>query len=143
MLIPLFIVFLVLLWMTWVDRERLSDGWSSYAWQPVKATVMDIRDEEIQVGHHDADGSHSRSFRGRSYTYEYEAGGRTYQSMRYSFEDEGRHEMSVFEVGDLITVYHDPSDPRRAVIRRGLGLKSLFVPVLTLLADIWLFSRWL
>ena len=36
------VFFVVLLF---IDRSRLLDGWSSRRWKPVKATIMDIRDD--------------------------------------------------------------------------------------------------
>lgn len=74
-------------------------------------------------------GSGVSRLEGRAYLYRYEVSGTFYESMRYSFEHEPREDMPSMEVDQRITIYHDPSDPRRAVIRRGLTWRSYWLPV--------------
>lgn len=129
-------VFFVML--LFIDRRRLLDGWSSQRWKPVKATIMDIRDDtSFMRTESQYRGSGVARLESRVYRYRYEVDGVMYESMRYSFEHEPREEMWLFESGQEITVFHDPADPRRAVIRRGLTWRSGWLPLLTVAALAW------
>lgn len=131
----------LLLVMLIIDRRRLCDGWSSRRWIPSEATILQILDTTSYMDTASQyRGSGVSRLEGRAYRYRYEVSGTLYESMRYSFEHEPREDMPVMEVDQQITIYHDPSDPRRAVIRRGLTWRSYWLPVavgVSLAVNIW------
>ncbi len=132
------VLFLVFGVMTFFDRERLLDAWSSRKWLPTCAIVTEVRDkthllDSVSQYH----GSSVSSVESRQYYYRYEVDGVTHESTRFSFDAESRNNMPYWEVGDEITIYYDPANPRRATIRRGLTMMSLWIPLAALGALIY------
>ncbi len=118
-------------WMTYMDRERLRDAWSSRRWTATKAIVTAIRDHVTQMETvSQYSGSNLANLETRNYVFLYSVDGVVYESSRYSFESESRSDLPLFEKGQEITIYYDPENPRRATIKQGFTVISLWVPLM-------------
>lgn len=128
----------LLLALLFIDRRRLLDGWASRRWVPCNATILDVQDAVSFIRTESQyRGSGQARVASRAYRYRYEVSGMIYESWRYSFEHEPQEDMPSFEIGETISAYHDPADPRRAVIRRGLTWRSWWLPWLTIGLLLW------
>jgi hypothetical protein len=120
----------LLMVMLIIDRRRLCDGWASRRWLPCQAIILQIQDTTSYMDTvSQSRGGGVNRLEGRAYRYRYEVNGTPYESMRYSFEHEPREDLRALEVDQQITVYYDPTQPRRAVIRRGLTWRSYWLPI--------------
>src|SRR5438067_94520 len=100
-------------WLLWSQRTKLIYGWRSRHWQPVRATVFRSRSHPKLFPHTWAalvSGPYC------SYTFSYHVSGQTFTSTRYSYAVPDIAPSNLCE-GEHVTIYLDPQEPTRAVVR--------------------------
>ena len=124
------------------ERESLLMAWASRHWRPVTGTITAIADGSFSI---DSASQYTTASRTKypedMLTVTYKIDGHMFITTNYSFGGHCDQPFALHRVGDHLTVYYDPKDHRRAVIRKGVPVSLLLCPLLCLLGAVWTIMR--
>jgi len=122
------------------ERELIWLGFRSYSWPATEGEVVDSSDQSFVTAGltgSAATGVGDVRWRETAYGYTYSAGGRSYHSATYCFGGWSERITASYRLGEKVTVYYDPADPQRSVLRRGVTFGALFGLVLLIIAGVY------
>jgi len=135
------------LWVTYGSRDLLLNGLRSYWWPKTKGKIIKAEDQSFfgpGLAGSAATEVVSVRYPETGYYYEYQVGLTRYTGDTYCFGVHIDKEPACYLIGDHVTVYHDPIDPKRAVLRRGVQLGTLFGPMVVAVGvgySVWILFR--
>lgn len=125
-------------WLMYMDRQTYRDAWRCRRWKSTRAIVTKIREEPFDV---DVVSKRKRSRverrKDRRYHFQYSVERTTYHSERYSFNGGLWPRPPVFKLRSKITLYYDPTNPGRSVVKRDIPPRLLLMPLVALGGVIW------
>lgn len=132
------VIFAVFAYLTYADRSTILIAWRSRNWSPATAEVVDMENNSFEIpsiGKYSS--ARSTRYVESQYTFKFDVKEVTYTSTCYSF---GGHidQYGSFSVGDSVTIYYDPADPHRAVVKRSLSSSILSAPLFCVLTLAWI-----
>ena len=118
--------------LLWMQRDFITLGWQSRHWIKARAKVVNSKFNQGIPGC----GGLSVFLKQPHwiYIYEFHVSGHTYTNSRYSCAGGLDPSPLNLVVGEHITIYHDPTNPERAVVKPGLRIATIGPGVLLLLA---------
>jgi hypothetical protein len=127
--------------LTFRDWPTIRIAWQSRRWLPAPATVMDMKDHSFVI---DSVNKYSAATTTKyvesEFMFRYTVNEVSHTSNCYSFGGHVDQLDAPFAVGNVTTIYYDPHDPSRAVVKRGLSISILSAPLLTILGVAWLLA---
>src|SRR4051812_34610984 len=132
-IIPYSFLLLGLYWM-YSERDLFRDGLRSYRWRRTKGQIIDSEDCSFLVPGVvgiAGTGIGLVEYSEPTYLYLYQVGQTDYLGDTCCFGVHIDKVKARYMIGDDVSVYYDPNEPRRSVLRRGLqpGTMLSTVPV--------------
>lgn len=135
-LIPALIL-VIGLWWSYGNRKLIRDGILSYKWRTTKGRIIDKEDRSFLIpgfgGGSAGIATSECEYRETGYFYEYVVGMTRYVGDTYCFGVQIDKELARYIVGDYVTVWFDPTNPCRSVLKRGIA-QGAAIPILLVLA---------
>src|SRR5438552_2714912 len=115
-------------WWMYSERTLIRDGLRSYRWQRTKGRIIDREDRSFLVPGivgSAGTGIGLVEYRETGYYFEYQVGMTRYVNNLYCFGVHLDKSVACYIVGDRVSVYFDPQNPRHSVLRRGMRLGTM------------------
>ena len=142
LIFPTVLLLLGLFWM-YKERDMLRHGLRSYRWQRTEGRIIDTEDRTFLTPGVGRSGTSVglAEYRETGYFYEYQVGRTRYVNDSDCFGSHVDKQTGRYLVGERVSVFYDPRDPSKSVLRRGLsvGIMAWTIPVVVgLVALIWI-----
>lgn len=128
-------------YLSYQDRHQMSLAWASRKWLPAVGKVISIRDNSFEI---DSASQLSVASSTRYYedliTVKYEVNATVFTTGNYSFGGHIDQPWAIHQIGQAVTVFYDPSQPERSVVKRGIPVSLLVCPALFLLGLYWIMA---
>lgn len=125
-------------YLTLGERQLLRLAWASRRWIPTDGTIAEIADNSFFI---DSVNKYTTATRTKysedRLTVCYEIEGQRFTTTNYSFGGHCDQPFGLHHVGDHLGVYYDPTDPTRAVIKKGVPVSLLFCPFFCVFGLVW------
>jgi hypothetical protein len=126
-------------YLSFQDRHRMALAWASRKWRPTVGKVISLQDNSFDI---DSANQVSVASSTRYYedliTVKYEVNATVFTTGNYSFGDHIDQPWAIHQIGQTVTVFYDPSQPERSVVKRGIPVSLLVCPALFLLGLYWI-----
>ena len=130
-------------WLAWTDRRAFFTALRSYRWPSANGTIKELNDVSFFIDGH----SHlqpevsSVKYTETQNVYEFQVDGVLYRGNRFGFGGHLDQVGTDFHTGDKVTVFYSPLNPANCVLKRGVGLGTIFGYLVILVAMVF-FAYW-